>query len=222
MAIMEQSLGDFDDLNFDDFNLDFDIEEHVNYLDVNAICLQTTSKKRFTFDINKQVKQIEKLIDRLPNENETFYFISGKFGFSSIAIIEYIARKEKIKNLWVSTFRLGAKQAKIICDLALKGKIEKAFFITGKINNMETSRYDYFTQIKKEFNKHGFMIVPTNNHSKVLLFETEHNYYVCETSSNLNENPQLEQFALNNDIKLYNHYLGVFKFFQNNGSSSEE
>lgn len=184
---MEQSLGDFDDINFDDFNLDFDTEEHVNYLDVNAICLQTTSKKRFTFDINKQVKQIEKLIDRLPNENETFYFISGKFGFSSIAIIEYIARKEKIKNLWVSTFRLGAKQAKIICNLAQKGMIEKAFFITGKINNMETSRYDYFTQIKKEFNKYGFMIVPTNNHSKVLLFETEHNYYVCETSSNLNE-----------------------------------
>lgn len=42
---MEQSLGDFDDLNFDDFNLDFDTEEHVNYLDVNAICLQTTSYK---------------------------------------------------------------------------------------------------------------------------------------------------------------------------------
>ena len=110
---MEQSLSDFDDLNFDAFNLDFDTEEHVNYLDVNAICLQTTSKKRFTFDINKQVKQIEKLIDRLPNENETFYFISGKFGFSSIAIIEYIARKEKIKNLWVSTFRLGAKRLKL-------------------------------------------------------------------------------------------------------------
>lgn len=221
---MEQSLSDFGDLNFDELNyIDFDTEEHVKYLDVDAICLQTTSKKRFLFDINNQVKQIEKLIDRLPNENETFYFLSGKFGFSSIAVIEYIARKEKIKNLYVSTFRLGAKQAKIICDLAEKKQIENAFFITGKINNMETSRYDYFTQIKKEFDKYGFGIVPTNNHSKVLLFETERNHYVCETSSNLNENPQLEQFALNNDVKLYNHYLGVFEFFKKyNGSSLEE
>nr|DAQ21343.1 MAG TPA: Subunit 21 of Mediator complex [Caudoviricetes sp.] len=81
---MEQSLGDFDDLNFDDFNLDFDTEEHVNYLDVNAICLQTTSKKRFTFDINKQVKQIEKLIDRLPNENETFTLLAVNLDFHQL------------------------------------------------------------------------------------------------------------------------------------------
>lgn len=204
---------DFKDMDFSNF--DFTEEkEQIRYLDINAILLQTNKKQRITFNLNKQVKQIESLINRLPNENETFYFLSGKKGFSSIAIIEFISKFEHIKNLDVSTFRIGAKQAKIICALGKAKKIDHAFFITGNIKNMETSKYDYFTQIKVAFDKLGFKMMSTNNHSKVLLFETDNNFYICETSSNLNENPCLEQFCLSNSKELYYHYYQIFNYFK--------
>lgn len=206
---------DFKDIDFSDFDFNFAEEkEQIRYLDINAILLQTDKKQRITFNLNKQVKQIESLINRLPKENETFYFLSGKNGFSSIAIIEFISKFEHIKNLDVSTFRIGTKQAKIICALGEAKKIDQAFFITGNIKNMETSKYDYFTQIKAAFDKLGFKMISTNNHSKVLLFETDNNFYVCETSSNLNENPCLEQFSLSNSKELYYHYYQIFKYFK--------
>lgn len=41
--------------------------------------------------------------------------------------------------------------------------------------------------------------------------KTKNNYYVVETSSNLNENPQIEQFTFENDKDLYEFYYDIFK-----------
>ena len=96
---------DFKDIDFSDFDF-AEEKEQIRYLDVNAILLQTDKKQRITFNLNKQVKQIESLIKRLPNENETFYFLSGKKGFSSIAIIEFISKFEIVKKFHLSPYCL--------------------------------------------------------------------------------------------------------------------
>lgn len=44
------------------------------------------------------------------------------------------------------------------------------------------------------------------NHSKILLFETDVGKFVLETSSNLNENPKSEQFSLEKNNELYDFY----------------
>ena len=41
--------------------------------------------------------------------------------------------------------------------------------------------------------------------------ETKKNYYVVETSSNLNENPKIEQFSFENDKELFLWYEEFFK-----------
>lgn len=41
--------------------------------------------------------------------------------------------------------------------------------------------------------------------------KTKNNYYVVETSSNLNENPQIEQFTFENDKDLCQFYYDIFK-----------
>ena len=47
--------------------------------------------------------------------------------------------------------------------------------------------------------------------AKVYLMKTEkQNYFVLETSSNLNENPKMEQFILSNDQMLYDFYYNLF------------
>lgn len=44
------------------------------------------------------------------------------------------------------------------------------------------------------------------NHSKVTLMRTDCNWYVLETSSNLNENQKIEQFRFENDEHLFEFY----------------
>nr|DAI82559.1 MAG TPA: hypothetical protein [Caudoviricetes sp.] len=40
--------------------------------------------------------------------------------------------------------------------------------------------------------------------------KTEKNFYVVETSSNLNENPKMEQFSFENDKSLFDWYKKLF------------
>ena len=71
-------------------------------------------------------------------------------------------------------------------------------FITGRMKSTQTERYNYFDQVKEIFDSCGFWMSDFSNHSKVFLFKTEKNYYILETSANLNENPQIEQYILTN------------------------
>ena len=57
----------------------------------------------------------------------------------------------------------------------------------------------------------GWDIYAINNHSKIILMRTRKNYYIVETSSNLNENPQLEQFSIENSKKVFDFYKSMFE-----------
>lgn len=136
-------------------------------------------KKRIEFNIARETKELSDLMKELPSEDEVIKIVSdGRL--SSIAFIKYVADRTKIKDLKVSTLRVGKKQAIIIDRLANEGKID---------------------------NK----VVVKNNHSKILLFDTENGKYVLETSSNLNECPNIEQFSFQKSDELYRLYLKVFE-----------
>lgn len=50
-----------------------------------------------------------------------------------------------------------------------------------------------------------------NNHSKVMLFDTDAGKFVIESSSNLNENPKVEQFRLEKSAELFDFYNSFFR-----------
>lgn len=50
-----------------------------------------------------------------------------------------------------------------------------------------------------------------NNHSKVMLFDTDAGKFVIESSSNLNENPKVEQFRLEKSAELFDFYSSFFR-----------
>ena len=52
----------------------------------------------------------------------------------------------------------------------------------------------------------GFDLRGLQDHSKVTLMRTDCNWYVLKTSSNLNENPKIEQFIFENDEQLFELY----------------
>lgn len=102
-------------------------------------------------------------------------------GFSSINFVLFVSQKEIIKDLTISSLRIGKKQTQVLNKLHNDGKIENATFIV--CNLMQTNKkYSYFDDLEKVSNKNGWNIKVVNNHSKIVLMETNKNYYVLETS----------------------------------------
>lgn len=152
-------------------------------------------KKRVVFNVLRETKELDKHIDKLPDEH-VYKFVSLG-GFSSIAFINYIANKTVINNLHCTTLTLGKKHLQVLKSLHKSNKLIKVNMMVGEITKTGNtqSRYGYWDNIVKTFEENNWDICAINNHSKILLFDTDLGKYVLETSSNLNENPKIEQFS---------------------------
>ena len=188
----------------------------VRYYDVNALLAKFKAKKRSCFNIAREAKQLSLVVNRPPNTEESYRMISAG-GFSLIAFIKYIASLEPILELCVSSLRIGKKHIKIIDGLHKAGLIKDASFVFGGIfKRTNTKEYDYYQQFVQICQNNNWKYTQINNHSKVLLMRTRNNWYVVETSSNLNENPNIEQFTFENSKELFEFYSGFFKAVYDN------
>ena len=158
--------------------------------------------------IGKQNRELNAEMPRLPGPGECFKFLTSG-GVSSIAFIVYVAMAEGIEKLTATTLRVGKKELMIMRELHEAGKLDAAQFIVGGIMSTDKGKkYDYYTDLIDACKKAGWRFTVAKNHSKIILMETKaKNKYVLETSSNLNENPKIEQFSLENDAGLYDFYI---------------
>lgn len=173
---------------------------------------RAASKKRQVFKIGKSLKILDNLIKRPPEKDESIRAVSYEGGFSSISFITYIALKERVEELTASSLRIGTKQLAILEELRKEGKLDKARFVFGTImkEDEKNKKYDYYNRLIDISRRNGWEYVAVNNHSKIILMKTNKNYYVLETSSNLNDNPKIEQFTFENDRELYEFYYILF------------
>ena len=189
-----------------------DIKEFFIKIPICGLVEKINSKERITLNIKKETKQLNYLIDNF-DKNKCYKFISVKGGFSSIAFINWVAEREAIEELFVSSLAVGKKHIENLDHLHAEGKIKNANFILGVIfkdSNIDKNKYSYFCAFDNICKKNGWQYKLTNNHSKIILMRTDKNYYVVETSSNLNENPKMEQFSFECDKKLYEFYYNFF------------
>lgn len=171
--------------------------------------VRTKSKKRQMFKIGKSIKILNELMPDLPGTEESYRAVSYQGGFASITFITAVASKEPIKELTASTLRVGEKQFRVLQQLYKQGKLDKVNFVIGSIMRENKEKYDYYARFKDGCEQNGWNYAVVNNHSKIILMRTEENYYVLETSSNLNENPKIEQFTFENDKQLYDFYYNL-------------
>lgn len=209
--------NEFDDL---DFSFDFDKPQET---DACGLVLRMLSKKRVLFNISNEIKQIRMLIDEPPKHNECFKFLSCGGGVSSIGFIKYVASLEDVEELFVSTFRIGKAQFQVLCDLHKNGQLDKVHFITSSTQARTDSlaeykgeKYNYYEFIMSECKLRDWSLTVFDNHSKIILMRTRKNWYVIETSSNLNENPKMEQFSFENDKTLFEWYKELFLQIEKN------
>ena len=185
-------------------------------ISIDGVVKKFKSKTRIMMNIAKDIKELNALIDKPPTKEESIRFISAG-GFSLISFIKYISETENIKEMYVSSLTIGRKHMLILDNLFKTGKLGKISFVfCGIFKQSNNSSYNYFDTFEKICKKNGWEYFQINNHSKILLMETDKNYYVIETSSNLNENPKIEQFTFENDVELYNFYRDFFIAIKNN------
>ena len=177
--------------------------------------MQTGSKilrqvnKRKRFNILLSVREIEGLLDRLPEDGEVYKFLSTG-GFSAISFIRFVARRTVIRRLTVSTLRVGKKEMQALHVLHSGQRLDRAEFLIGSFmkNDSKTGRrYGYYDLFEQICQRNGWTFAVAQNHSKLLLFDTDAGKFVIETSSNLNENPKMEQFSFERSAELYEFYL---------------
>lgn len=164
--------------------------------------------KRRKFNIIRSEMELASLIDRLPWSDEIFTFAS-KGGFSSISFVRFVADRAKIGQLTATTLRVGKKELATIDHLHKHGKIDKCTFVVGSIMKKDSEigkSYKYYDNLNLVCKNNDWDLIVANNHSKILLFDTDLGKYVLETSSNLNENPKYEQFSFCRDTDLYQFY----------------
>ncbi|MBY9013093.1 MAG: hypothetical protein KGD70_12030 [Candidatus Lokiarchaeota archaeon] len=181
---------------------------------MEGLTRRVKSKKKKFFKISKSIISLDKILNQcLPLKDECVKLISFDGGFSSISFISLVAQKENIKELTASTLRIGEKQFIHLARLKQAGKLDKATFFLSSImkeDNKKKDKYNYYSKFEEVCKTNGWEKIVINNHSKIILMCTDDNYYVLETSSNLNENPKIEQYSFENDKELYDFYYNFF------------
>lgn len=173
----------------------------------------TRPVRRQTFNVVREKILISSLAERLPEEGESQVYITHG-GFSSIAFVIWIAEQTKINYLFASTLRIGIKQAQILDRLKKSGQLDDVTLLFGgamKENCEHGREYRYLTRTHEIFADNNWKMYMSNNHSKVMLFDTADGKYVIETSSNLNENPRIEQFRVEKSAELFDFYKSFFE-----------
>ena len=196
-------------MDFFDDDLDVDL---LGVSDDESVFLR--SKERANFDIYGG-RDILRRRAKLPEDGESLRAISYAGGFSSCSVVLWIAGATKIVRMHASTLRVGKKEIDALADLHHKGRLFRAHFVLSGLakNNTALSGKDYkyteyFEQVCQSC---GFTWKYAKNHSKVILLDTDTGKYAIETSSNLNENPKIEQFCITKSEEVYEFYLrGLF------------
>lgn len=186
--------------------------ENINPDDL-GIYQKISTESRKCFLLGESAAGLQKILEKCQlKPRESLKIISFSGGFASISFVKSIAEREVIEYLFASTLRVGERQAQILDDLEFSGRIKHAEFIVGGIMKTdEESRYNYYEAFCRICKKNRWRYVVVNNHSKIILMQTQRNFYVLETSSNLNENPKIEQFSFENNKELFDFYKEFFE-----------
>lgn len=153
--------------------------------------------KKFAEKNTQIIKKVEQI--GLPKSGEQLRLITIQ-PFNTISIISYIANIEIIEHAIFVIFAINQSAAKIIIDLINKGRIKKITCIVSSIQNAGHVSKSIAVDMLKNY----IDIVFVNSHAKITLLKTENgNYYNIEGSGNFSFNGRLEQYIIDNDIKLY-------------------
>lgn len=153
--------------------------------------------KRFIEKTHQIIEKIKEI--KLPKKGEQLRLITTK-AFNSIAIIKYIAEKEKIKSAKLLIFAINQYAAKLLIELKKDGNLKNTVLVISSLRNAGIKDKCIAVKLLKEH----FKIIFITSHAKIVILETEQGtYYNIEGSGNFTYNARLEQYVIDNDKGLF-------------------
>ena len=180
--------------------LDFDMDFSIS----------TAENVRTVFSLEQSLSKLEDAGMHIPGQGEALRLISPAGGWSSCSLILWIAEQSHIRHMIATTLRVEKKEIDAICGLMYDGTLESAEIYLSGIAKQH-KKYDYSDYFEAKCEEYGIKYKYVKNHSKVILLDTDLGKIVIETSSNLNENPKIEQFCVVKSEDLYDFYINCFE-----------
>ena len=128
-------------------------------------------RRRTTAALYVQSSRLEKLIGPLPAENEVIKIVSLA-NLSAAGFLRYVADQTTIRELTVSTYRVGPNTLRQLRRLRELGHLDRATFIVGRLmskDKRKASAIQYWEDLSDLCQRHGWACVSLDNHTKLAL-----------------------------------------------------
>ncbi len=170
-----------------------------------------TKRHRRILTVCKEAEAIDALMGELPGETCEHCIVSF-CGISAAAFVRWVSDNTVIRHMDLVTFRVGPRALKMLSGLHAQGRLGGARFVVGRLaashhrHNVEREYWDRLVGLCREF---GWQACAINNHAKLILFDTDAGKFVLESSANLNDAPNWEQYVFQQDGDLHRWYAAV-------------
>lgn len=167
-------------------------------------------RKRKLLTPMREACNLSELVGELPGEGESLRLISF-CSFSAVGFLRWVADQHVIRWMGVTTFRVGPRCIKLLRQLHDSGRLLDADFVLGRLaGSRHGGERKIFDQLDALCREAGWRCRPASNHAKVILFDTDAGRWVLETSCNLNDAPNWEQYTMEQDDALFDFYRDLF------------
>lgn len=152
-------------------------------------------KPKYMVKNTNSFELIDSLINKLDDCTQLHLISSA---FDSPAIIYAVNRRETVRKIYVSTWAITDRGLSALADL---NDTVESYLLLDKTYSykwvFESGAIDLLKRTKLKF---------TENHSKMILIETEKNKYTFIGSMNLTNNPRIENIMITKDTELFEFY----------------
>lgn len=157
----------------------------------------------------QKIKSLPEDLLRLPTSEEIFFLQTEK-SFNAFTFIPLIAKHQKIKHLYASTYSINIRVIESLIELYDGGLIEKITLIISdsliKRNPVTIDKLSFLVS-----SRGNIEVKYSWNHSKVCIMETEFNHFVVEGSGNWSENACFEQYIFINSKQVFDFRKEFFE-----------
>lgn len=170
-------------------------------LNKGGIEIKTQVKKskyiRHHYFLAKTLKQIT----FLPRKEETIHIVTQS-QFNALTFIPYFLERERIKQIFISTYSISKKNIDTILGMIDKKLIGECLLLISDF--IVNQKKDIVKKLELEASRcNNFKWQHAQNHSKIILIETDSDYYIIEGSGNMTMNARIEQYVFTCSKELY-------------------
>jgi hypothetical protein len=190
------------DIDFSDFEIDFEVEFESRYI--------KPPKTKEIAEHNLKYANAEKLAKDIDITTDSRYFVvvNGSFVFGDFIEALIIEKGYKIKQMIISTLSMSENNVDSLAGLLEDGYIDELNLIVSDYFYSH-EKYNLTPYIFKELDKDNkFQFAVAQTHCKICIFETYcGKFIVLHGSCNLRSSNNIEQFVIEENKSLYDFNL---------------